>query len=163
MDCINRSLSLILCFVCSLSFAQQISVDNTVSPQNLIENTLIQGCVEVSNISSPTNGSSVGLGSFGYFERGASDFPFQNGIVLTTGNANSAGNEQNNTILNDGDNSWGTDNDLETTLGITGTLNATSIEFDFLSISNQIQFNYLLASEEYFGNFPCAYSDGFAF
>ncbi len=163
MDCINRSLPFILCFICSLSFAQQISVDNTISPQNLIENTLIQGCVEVSNISSPSNGSSIGLGSFGYFERGASSFPFQNGIVLTTGNANSAGNGQNNTILNDGDNSWETDSDLETALGITGTLNATSIEFDFLSISNQIQFNYILASEEYFGNFPCEYSDGFAF
>ena len=163
MDCINRSLRLILCFICSVSFAQQITVDNTVSTQQLIENTLIQGCVEVSNISSPSNGNSIGLGSYGYFERGASNFPFENGIVLTTGNANSAGNGQNNTILNDGDSSWTTDNDLETTLGITNTLNATSIEFEFISISNQIQFNYILASEEYFGNFPCEYSDGFAF
>jgi gliding motility-associated-like protein len=163
MDCINHSLKLILCFICSISFAQQITVDDTVSPQDLIENTLIQGCVEVSNISSPSNGSSIGLGSFGYFERGDSSFPFQNGIVLTTGKANSAGNGQNNTILNDGDNSWTSDSDLETALGISNTLNATSIEFDFISISNQIQFNYILASEEYFGNFPCEYSDGFAF
>ncbi|WP_339753991.1 choice-of-anchor L domain-containing protein [uncultured Winogradskyella sp.] len=163
MDCINRTLCLILCFFCSISYAQQITVDNTVSPQQLVENTLIQGCVEVSNISSPSNGSSIGLGSFGYFERGASSFPFQNGIVLATGNANSAGNGQNNTILNAGDNTWTTDSDLESALGITGTLNATSIEFNFSSISNQIQFNYILASEEYFGNFPCQYSDGFAF
>jgi gliding motility-associated-like protein len=163
MEYTNRSLKLILCFICSLSFAQQITVDNTVSPQQLIENTLIQGCVEVSNISSPSNGNSVGLGSFGYFERGGSNFPFENGIVLTTGNANLAGNGQNNTILNDGDSSWTTDSDLETTLGIMNTLNATSIEFEFISISNQIQFNYILASEEYFGNFPCEYSDGFAF
>ncbi|WP_296381592.1 T9SS type B sorting domain-containing protein [Winogradskyella sp.] len=146
-----------------MSFAQQITVDNTILPQQLVENTLIQGCVDVSNISSSSNGSSIGLGSFGYFERGTSNFPFQNGVVLTTGNANSAGNGQNNTILNDGDNSWTTDGDLESALGITGTLNATSIEFDFISISNQIQFNYILASEEYFGNFPCEYSDGFAF
>ncbi|MDP5082257.1 MAG: choice-of-anchor L domain-containing protein, partial [Winogradskyella sp.] len=163
MDCINRSLRLILCFICSITFAQQITINNTVSPQELIENTLIQGCVEVSNISSPSNGSSIGLGSYGYFERGASNFPFENGIILSTGNANSAGNGQNNTILNEGDSSWTTDTDLETTLGISNTLNATSIEFDFMSISNQIQFNYILASEEYFGNFPCQYSDGFAF
>jgi gliding motility-associated-like protein len=163
MDSINCSLRLIICFICSVSFAQQITVDNTVSPQQLIENTLIQGCVEVSNISSPSNGNSVGLGSYGYFERGTSNFPFENGIVLSTGNANAAGNGQNNTILNDGDSSWTTDSDLETTLGITSTLNATSIEFNFISISNQIQFNYILASEEYFGNFPCEYSDGFAF
>jgi len=163
MRLINHSLCLFLCFFCSAIYAQQITVDNSVSPQDLIQNTLIQGCVEVSNISSPSNGNSLGLGSFGYFDRGSSNFPFQNGIVLTTGNANSAGNGQNNTILNDGDASWTTDSDLETILGISDTLNATSIEFDFISLSNQIQFNYILASEEYFGNFPCDYSDGFAF
>ncbi|WP_296312474.1 T9SS type B sorting domain-containing protein [Winogradskyella sp. UBA3174] len=159
----KQAIGFILCFICSISFAQQITVNNGVSPESLIENTLIQGCVEVSNISSPINGNTVGLGSFGFFERGTSSFPFENGIVLTTGNANSAGNSQNNSTLNDGNNSWTTDSDLETALGITNTLNATSIEFDFISISNQIQFNYILASEEYFGNFPCQYSDGFAF
>ncbi|WP_299112967.1 T9SS type B sorting domain-containing protein [uncultured Winogradskyella sp.] len=163
MECIKRSLFIILCIICSLSFGQQITVNNTISPQDLIENTLIQGCVEVSGINSPSNGGSIGLGSFGYFERGASNFPFENGIVLTTGNANSAGNGQIDTTLNDGNDSWTTDIDLEAALGITGTLNATSIEFNFTSISNQIQFNYILASEEYFGNFPCQYSDGFAF
>ena len=163
MNYFNRSLCIFLCVFCSALYAQQITVDNTVSPLDLIQNTLIQGCVEVSNISSPSNGNSIGLGSFGYFDRGPSSFPFQNGIVLTTGNANAAGNGQNNAILNDGDNTWGTDNDLETALGITDLFNATSIEFDFISISNQIQFNYILASEEYFGNNPCDYSDGFAF
>ncbi|EDP71922.1 hypothetical protein FBALC1_12512 [Flavobacteriales bacterium ALC-1] len=163
MNYISRSLCLFLCLICSTIYAQQITVDNTVSPQDLVENTLIQGCVEVSNITSPSNGSSIGLGSFGYFDRGSSNFPFQNGIVLTTGNANAAGNGQNNDILNDGDDTWLTDTDLETALGISGTINATSIEFNFISLSNQIQFNYILASEEYFGNNPCEYSDGFAF
>ncbi|WP_458629188.1 choice-of-anchor L domain-containing protein [Winogradskyella sp. PC D3.3] len=163
MTYLNRSLCLFIGLICNLSIAQQVTVDNSVSPQDLIQNTLIQGCVEVSNISSPSNGSSIGIGSFGYFERANSNFPFENGIVLTTGNATSAGNGQNNNILNDGDATWLTDSDLENALGISGTVNATSIEFEFISISNQIQFNYILASEEYFGNFPCDYSDGFAF
>ncbi len=144
-------------------YAQQITVDNTVSAQQLIENNLVQGCVETSNISSPINGNINGLSSFGYFERGNSNFPFENGIVITTGNANSAGNTTNANVLNEGETNWGTDTDLENALGINNTLNATTIEFDFISISNQIQFNYILASEEYFGNFPCDYSDGFAF
>ncbi|NND10497.1 MAG: T9SS type B sorting domain-containing protein [Flavobacteriaceae bacterium] len=145
------------------SSAQQISVDNTVGVQQLIENNLVQGCVETSNISSPINGSINGLSSYGYFERGNSNFPFENGIVITTGDANSSGNTTNANVLNEGETNWGTDADLENALGITNTLNATTIEFDFISISNQIQFNYILASEEYFGNFPCDYSDGFAF
>ncbi|WP_179315691.1 T9SS type B sorting domain-containing protein [Winogradskyella undariae] len=163
MTYLKYSLSLFIGLICSITFAQQVTVDNTLSPQDLIQNTLIKGCVEVSNISSPSNGSSIGIGSFGYFERAASNFPFENGIVLSTGNANSAGNGQNNDILNEGDTTWLTDTDLESTLGISSTVNATSIEFEFISISNQIQFNYILASEEYYGNFPCEYSDGFAF
>ncbi|MEP5255270.1 MAG: choice-of-anchor L domain-containing protein [Winogradskyella arenosi] len=163
MTYFKHSLSLFIGLICSITFAQQITVDNSVSPQDLIQNTLIQGCVEVSNISSPLNGASIGIGSFGYFESGTSDFPFEHGIVLTTGNANSAGNGQNNDILNEGSETWLTDSDLESALDISGTVNATAIEFDFISISNQIQFNYILASEEYYGNYPCENSDGFAF
>lgn len=155
--------SLIFFIAYSTAFAQKISVDNNISAQSLIENNLAEGCVEISNISSSVNGSINGFSSFGYFERANSNFPFENGIVLTTGNANAAGNSNNINILNDGELTWGTDPDLEAALGITNTYNATSIEFDFMSISNIIQFNYILASEEYFGNFPCEYSDGFAF
>jgi len=144
-------------------YAQKISIDNTQSVQTLIDNNLAEGCIEVNNISSSINGNVNGFSSFGYFERANSNFPFENGIMLSTGNAGSGGNTTNVNILNDGEPNWGTDLDLEAALGITNTLNATSIEFDFISISNLIQFNYILASEEYFGNFPCDYSDGFAF
>ena len=144
-------------------FSQKIVIDSTLSAQELIENNLVDGCVEVTNISSSINGTINGFSSFGSFERANSNFPFESGIVISTGNASSGGNTTNTNILNDGEINWGTDPDLETALGITNTLNATSIEFDFISISNLIQFNYILASEEYFGNFPCEYSDGFAF
>jgi len=111
--------------------AQNISVDNTLSAQTLIENNLAEGCVEITNISSSVNGTVNGLSSFGYFERANSNFPFENGIMLSTGNANSGGNATNINILNDGDLTWGTDPDLETALGISNTFNATSIEFVF--------------------------------
>ncbi|TDY11577.1 T9SS type B sorting domain-containing protein [Meridianimaribacter flavus] len=163
MKTIKISLLVFACFLCNQVFSQQITVDNTLTEQQLIENTLTEGCVEITNINSQVNGSVNGFGSFGYFESASSNFPFENGIILSTGNAASAGNTQNNDILNEGEDNWLTDTDLETALGISGTLNATSIEFDFISISNQVQFNYILASEEYFGNFPCEYSDGFAF
>ncbi len=156
---------IVLICLCAIntSIAQIVAVDNNISAHALIQNNLAEGCVEISNISSSINGSINGFSSFGYFERGTSNFPFENGIMLSTGNASSGGNAINSSILNDGEVDWGTDTDLETALGITNTLNATSIEFDFVSVSNLIQFNYILASEEYFANFPCDYSDGFAF
>src|SRR5690554_5456683 len=161
----TSSYFLVLFFIAfvQISKAQQISVTDNIPLDTLIETHLVQGCVEVSNIQSTINGSVNQLASYGYFERANSNFPFLNGIMLSTGAASSAGNTTNANLLNEGEPSWETDPDLESALGITNTLNATSIEFDFISVSNQVQFNYILASEEYYANYPCDYSDGFAF
>ncbi|GAA4955059.1 hypothetical protein GCM10023314_30950 [Algibacter agarivorans] len=158
------SLAFLLCFIFSnKTHSQQITTDSSISLEQLILNNLAEGCVEITNIQSTVNGSTSSLESYGYFEKASSNFPFENGIVLSTGSVNSAGNSTNTNILAEGNDNWGTDTDLETALGISNTLNATSIEFDFVSFSNQVQFNYLLASEEYYQTNPCNYSDGFAF
>lgn len=155
-----------LLFICSCNtvFSQKIVVNDGVGLQQLIEENLVENsCVNISNITSSVNGNTHGLPSYAYFEKGSTNFPFQNGIMLSTGNAGSGGNSTVTPTLSEGSTVWGTDPDLETALNITNTLNATSIEFDIVSISGQLQFNYLLASEEYFGTNPCQYSDGFAF
>ena len=84
--------------------AQNIRVDNSQTVQDLVENYLVEGCVEISNIASNINGSTNGFSSYAFFERDQSNFPFQNGIMLSTGNANSGGNAINTSALNDGDN-----------------------------------------------------------
>ena len=146
-----------------LILCQQITTDTSLSLEELIENNLADGCVEISNISSSVNGNTEGLSSFGLFNSGSSSFPFNSGIILTTGNVNDAGNTPNGAIISEGSSAWGTDIDLENALGITNTLNATSIQFDFISGTNSLQFNYIFASEEYFGTNPCLFSDGFTF
>ncbi|WP_345006565.1 choice-of-anchor L domain-containing protein [Snuella lapsa] len=157
-------LILIICICCyNITLSQQITVDNNIPAQDLIENNFADGCVEISNVTSSLNGTSDGFSSFGAFQRGSSNFPLNNGIVLSTGNAASAGNGENTTDLSDGTLNWGTDADIETALGVSNTVNATVIEFDFIALSDNIQFNYLLASEEYYANYPCNSSDGFAF
>ena len=157
------SLTSAFCILSTFCFAQQISINDNITASTLIQDHLISGCVEVSNISSNINGSLNGFNSFATFERGSSNFPFENGIVLSTGNVLSGGNTLNTQNLNEGNTTWGTDNDLENTLGISNTYNATAISFNFISTGNQIAFNYILASEEYFANNPCDYADGFAF
>ena len=100
-------------------------------------------------MSSSINGNINDLVSFGTFSKSNSNFPFDNGIVLSTGNANSAGNTVITEDLNEGDINWGTDSDLQNELGINDTFNATSIEFDFISAIDKVRFEYILASEEY--------------
>ena len=160
---LKKRFTFLICLLCInwLLRSQQVQITDNLTPNQLIENFLISGCAEVSNVNSPINGSASNINSFGFFERGASNFPFQNGIVLSTGNVRSGGNTLNNNTLNEGSDNWGTDPDIATVLGNTSTVNATAISFNFTSISNQISFRYLLASEEYFADFPCFYSDAF--
>src|SRR5690606_13496877 len=106
---------LIVLLVCSVStaYAQKINVNNSGSLEDLILNNLIDGCVEVTNITSSINGSPYGLSSYGQFTKGSSNFPFQSGIVLSTGNALSAGNALISPTLSEGSAIWGSDPDLE--------------------------------------------------
>jgi gliding motility-associated-like protein len=147
-----------------LGFSQQITVNNNVPLSTLIQDNLVDGCVEITNIRSTVNGIPHGLPSFGRFERGNSNFPFESGIILSTGNAASAGNTVITDPLSETAVSWGTDPDIENALNVSNTANATSIEFDFTSAAGEFRFNYLFASEEYGdANNTCNSGDGFVF
>ena len=102
---------------------------------------------------------------WGYFNKTTSAFPFQEGIVLTTGFARKAGNVLEGFTLND-DNNGGGDADLSAAIGTTVQINnAGVLEFDFVPTSSQMKFRYIFASEEYEGNFPCPpsqFDDAFA-
>ena len=145
-------------------YGQNIQVNDTYTAQQLVENVLINSsCAQVSNFT--VSGGSFGTGeqSYGYFTNTNPAFPFANGVLLSTGKATSA-TGPNTSILSDGGNiPWAGDNDLNQALGISNTLNATILEFDFVPKSSKISFNYIFASEEYHDNAQCTYSDGFAF
>ncbi len=160
-----KFLLLIALFICSRSncFAQYIQVDDTYSVQQLIQNVLINSpCANATNFTSSGDTFSPGAQSFGYFNAGTSSFPFAEGIVMSTSRAKRTEGPNNN-LIDEGLTSWPGDQDLEQALDITGTFNATILEFDFTPVTSKISFDYLFASEEYQGTAPCRYSDGFAF
>ncbi|RYY88778.1 MAG: T9SS type B sorting domain-containing protein [Chitinophagaceae bacterium] len=154
--------------VCVGTIPPAITVtQNEFTPEQLIENILLNSsCAGVSNITYST-GTNFGdpFNGVGYFEKNGSSFPFDYGLVLTTGQASSAVGP-NTSLLGDGTSVWPGDADLAGLLaaqGISGTLgNATKMEFDFVPVTNSISFNFVFASEEY-GTFQCNYSDVFAF
>ncbi|WPO83892.1 choice-of-anchor L domain-containing protein [Chryseobacterium sp. JJR-5R] len=138
-------------------------------PLQLVKDVLISSgtnsCVtpNVSNVQvSPNLPVTNANRSWGYFHKGTSNFPFTDGIVLSTGYVNKAGNSYISTTLGD-DLPTGSDPDLVAATSPSGTLNdAVILEFDFIPTSSQVKFNYLFASEEYTGSFPCSFSDAFA-
>lgn len=154
------------------AISQYIEVDDTYTAQKLVEEVFIGienlDCIEVFNVQF-TNSYDSGGGqmSYGYFNKGASDFQLNEGVLLTTGRAVSAIGP-NNSLLSEGPsgNAWPGDQDLEQAIGLGNTHNATALEFDFIASTNSISFDYIFASEQYLTtgtSSQCNYTDGFAF
>jgi gliding motility-associated-like protein len=156
-------------------YSQIININNDVDPesnsslQELVEDVLINSdCAVIDNFSQQVFGQPTDsqTKSYGYFKRPeGSNFPFEEGVVLTTGRAFSAGNTIGDMSIPfpNLDNQQAGDMDLEVALGITNTNDATFIKFNFVPTSNEFNFSFLMASEEYDGNTECQFADSFAF
>jgi gliding motility-associated-like protein len=151
----------------NVGVSQNITVNQTFTAQQLIENILVNsGCVSVSNFSATGGNFSAGEMSFGYFNANSSVFPFQEGIVLSTGKLSSVIGPNTNFSDSGIGMSWNGDTDLNTALSLSNTFNATVLEFDFIPNANTVSFDYIFASEQYLLNpasNQCNYTDGFAF
>jgi len=152
-----------ICCFTTIVFAQNITVDDAKTAQQLVENVLVNSsCANVLNIMVSGN-TTTGQNSYGYFNNQGGSFPFKEGVLLSTWSSQNSIGPFRSDI--GGTSSWAGDSDLEKALGLVlnSTENATSLEFDFIPLTNFVSFDYLFASNEYVEDFPCNHSDGFAF
>uniref|UniRef100_A0AAU6WVT3 Choice-of-anchor L domain-containing protein n=1 Tax=Chryseobacterium endophyticum TaxID=1854762 RepID=A0AAU6WVT3_9FLAO len=144
---------------------------STYTPEQLVKNILINGgstcsVPNVSNVTVTPNQPATDNDRFwGYFHKGTTNFPFTDGIVLTTGYARQAGNVASSVSTA----VTGAGQDDPDLLAAVPNPNPNDhykdnvmLEFDFVPNSSQVKFNYIFASEEYTGSYPCQYSDAFA-
>ncbi|WP_250432804.1 T9SS type B sorting domain-containing protein [Hanstruepera flava] len=164
----KKALLFLTCFTTVFAWSQNVQVDaQSYTPQQLIEDILIgSDCITDVMVTNVVGGNFNGTDeSYGYFDASGSNFPFANGLVLSTGRSQNV-EGPNDSLSDDDAPGWIGDEDLERVLQESETLNATIIEFDFLSnYASQISFRYVFASEEYQeGNSnTCQYSDLFGF
>ncbi len=163
----KNSILYVLLLVPLFVYTQNIQVDSqSFTPQQLIEDILIDSnCIENVLVTNVVGGDFGGSEqSYGYFDATGTTFPFQEGIVLSTGRLQNV--EGPNTTLSDDDApGWLGDADLEQILDEPNTTNATILEFDFTSSASAVSFRYIFASEEYQEGDPntCQFSDLFGF
>ena len=152
--------------ICVFTIPPPISTTTTLySVDELVTDVLIDSeCNQAFNVTYSTGSNFGSTNGIGYFEANGSSWPFENGLIMTSGDvANAAGPESG--VLVDGDYSWPGDGDLEAFipgLNAGDTNNASVIEFDFVPVSNNISFDFIFAAEEY-GTFQCTFTDAFAF
>ncbi|MCF6296662.1 MAG: choice-of-anchor L domain-containing protein, partial [Flavobacteriaceae bacterium] len=147
-----------------MAHSQFITIDESLTVQQLVEDVLINSpCASTSNYGSRT-GTDFGEGNgIGYFNANGSNFPYVEGVILSSGFINEAPGPNNNVQVN-GSVNWPGDIDLETATGNFGeTGNASFIQFEFVPLISNISFNFIFASEEYNQGFECQFSDAFAF
>ncbi|MFY8187568.1 MAG: choice-of-anchor L domain-containing protein, partial [Flavobacterium sp.] len=153
--------------VCISTILPPISVSQTLyTTQELVEDVLLNStCATVSNIITSTGTNFESTNGIGYFNKNGSSFPFEDGVILTTGNVVSAPGP-NTTDQSNGNFNWPGDPQLTTLANAGGgdgtTNNATILQFDFIPVIPEISFDFIFASEEY-GTFQCFFSDVFAF
>jgi len=141
----------------------QVTVDGTTyTSQELIQNVLIGNPnFPAMNFVTSTGTDFGSVNGIGAFNAGGTDLPFNQGIVLSTGNINSIPGP-NTSVISEGSNTWPGDVDLQTVTAVDNTNNASFIQFDFVAQVDLISLDFLMASEEY-GTFECSFADTFAF
>ena len=168
---------LIFLFSSVLFPAQYISVDTNYDANQLVKDVFFgsvgSSCISVDNATISGYDFGSGNKSYGYFKKNGSSFEIEDGIILSTGSALQAVGP-NNFIQTEkrtdqfAESNWEGDTDLiellnNNSLNSDNILNATVLEFDFVSLKySEISFEYMFLSEEYRTS-NCKYSDAFAF
>lgn len=120
----------------------QLVVDNTLTPEQLVEDILLGQGVVASNIT--FTGTNV---QRAYFDGSNSNVGLPEGVILSSGNVNTAIGPNNLGGAGTGVGGAG-DPDLELLSGVT-SFDAAILEFDFVPTGDSINFGYVFGSEEY--------------
>jgi len=133
----------------------QMVIDNSLTPEQLVQDVLVGQGVVVSNITFTGD-----LVQIGYFDAFNANFAIEEGIVMSSGNVND--------VPDIGDAFASTnvgvvgDADLDVVSSL-ATQDAVILEFDFVPTGDSIKFDYVFGSEEYPEFVNAAFNDVFAF
>lgn len=151
-------ISLVLLLFISNVHAQLVT-STAQTPQQLVNNVLLGGGVNVSNITYTGSANAIG-----YFDGSNCNVGLNSGIVLTTGTvlAVDGPHGPNNQAGAGTDNGQPGDPLLATVTG-NQSHNAAKLEFDFVPQSDSVSFNYVFGSEEYLEFVNAGVNDAFGF
>ena len=156
---------------CAMAFAgiglqaQNIQVTNAVgqSPATFVANNLLGEGVYVFNVKFNNSSNYITSPTIGTFNaNGYGGLQMQRGIIMTTGNVNLAPGPNNASGASTPVTGYYTDPEMEI-VATSEITSCSSLDFDFVSLTNSFIFNFCFASEEY-PEYVCSnYNDVFAF
>lgn len=144
----------------SLSLKAQLTVSNSLTPVQLVQNVLLGNGVTATNIT--YNGNPIAIGSF---NGSNSNIGLAGGVIMTSGNINNAPGPNNSSGAS-AYNGLPGDADLDQIMSPTHSYEACILEFDFVPTSDTVKFRYVFGSDEYMeyvSPYPGGINDGFGF
>jgi gliding motility-associated-like protein len=141
----------------------QIVIDNTQTPDDLVQNTLLGAGVIVSNITFNGAPGNTANDQIGHFNSANSNVGLSQGIMLASGDVHVADSPNSSPGLTlGGPGTSGTDPDL-IAISSAGINDEAILEFDFVPTGNTVTFRYVFGSEEY-NEYVCSnFNDVFGF
>ncbi|WP_409416149.1 choice-of-anchor L domain-containing protein [Flavobacterium sp. PS2] len=160
----------------SIDVANPAAGNNGYNADQLVRNILTSGCLIVSNVrfgyyqKSGNNwnwtnhawSGTAGDRQLGYYSKGTSTFPIDEGLLISTGKINSAMGPNTYTNKSDAMVNDASDPDLTNISGQT-MRDAAILEFNFVPDGNLVEFQFVFASEEYLEYVHTGYNDAFGF
>ncbi|MCD0476610.1 SprB repeat-containing protein, partial [Flavobacterium sp. EDS] len=160
----------------SIDVANPTAGNNGYTADGLVKNILTSGCLVVSNVrfgyyqKSGSNwnwsdhiwSGTAGDRQLGYYSKGTSTFPIDEGLLISTGKINSAMGPNSFANKSDAMVNNASDPDLTNISGET-MHDAAILEFNFIPDGNLVEFKFVFASEEYLEYVHTDFNDAFGF
>ncbi len=149
-----------LLFLPSMGFAQ-LQTTGGITPNDLVQNILLGGGVQVSNVTLTGSGQ-----AYGAFTANNTNLGLNSGILLTTGIISGPNGPQGPNNRPDAgiDNNFQGSPLLNAEFGFTQpTFNATTLSFNFIPQGDSVAFRYVFGSEEYREFVGSEFNDIFGF
>lgn len=137
---------------------QSIKINNTYSPEVLVQDVFVNGaCKNISKIRAIGNRAGIG-----FFEGGKPSIGLEKGIILSTGNVKNAEGPNNKRDITTDFGDISSDVDL-VKLATGPVFDVVGIEFDFVPLDSFVNFRYVFASDEYCEYVGQKFNDVFGF
>ncbi len=146
----------------NFSTFSQLTVDNSQTPEQLVQNILAGPGVVISNVTFNGAAGNIISTQCGSFNGQNSNVGINSGVILTTGDIQIA--EGPNDLGGAGNSLFEPGDDIDLNAIATQDLNDQAVlEFDFIPVGDSISFKYVFSSEEY-NEYVCSdFNDVFGF
>ena len=160
----NKSTTTLLCLLATIGLQAQIVIDQSLTPEQLVQNVLLGSGVQVSNITFNGLPGSTLTEQAGSFNGVNCNVGIENGILLATGSVMNAEGPNDAGASTTGGGMFGQSDPDLVAIGSNATINdAAVLEFDFIPIGDSIQFDFVFGSDEYLEFVNSSFNDVFGF